>query len=44
MEKVLTRLKEAGLRLRPSKCAFAQEHVEYPSPKVEAVHPSVVEM
>ena len=27
--KVLTRLEEAGLRLKPSKCAFAQEKVEY---------------
>ena len=29
VEKVLTRLEEAGLRLKPSKCAFAQEKVEY---------------
>ena len=29
MEEVLTRLEEAGLRLEPSKCAFAQETVEY---------------
>ena len=29
MGKVLTRLEEAGLRLKPSKCAFAQEKVEY---------------
>ena len=29
VEKVLTRLEEAGLRLKPSKCAFAQEQVEY---------------
>ena len=27
--KVLTTLEEAGLRLKPSKCAFAQEQVEY---------------
>jgi len=29
VEKVLIRLQEAGLRLKPSKCAFAQETVEY---------------
>jgi len=29
VEKVLDRLKEAGLRLKPNKCAFAQEKVEY---------------
>ena len=28
-DKVLTQLNEAGLRLKPSKCRFAQERVEY---------------
>ena len=28
-KKVLTRLQQAGLKLKPSKCSFAQERVEY---------------
>ena len=29
VKKVLLRLKEAGLRLKPSKCTFATEEIEY---------------
>ena len=29
IDRVLTRLNEAGLRLKPSKCRFAQERVDY---------------
>ena len=38
VDKVLKRLNEAGLRLKPSKCRFAQERVESQNDrKVQAV-------
>ncbi|XP_031432706.1 uncharacterized protein K02A2.6-like [Clupea harengus] len=41
LDEVLGRLKEAGLRLRRSKCAFLQDQVEYLGHKIDAegLHP-----
>lgn len=41
LEAVLTRLEEAGLRLRRNKCTFLQDEVEYLGHRVDAqgLHP-----